>query len=109
MKESPISDEELREAAIEFLSECDVDFGYATGNLNMDTTQASRKRLIDVSVKMLKFVAQKKYQEGELNGRIDERVKFRGELWRYYTGGPLYEENDECIENLESQLERKEQ
>jgi hypothetical protein len=39
----------------------------------------------------------------EIEAEIKARIWFRGELWRYYTGGTLYKENNEIIQDLEQQ------
>ena len=48
------TDAELRGQVIDFLSKQDVDFGYSTGNLNMDTTKESREKLITGVMQLIK-------------------------------------------------------
>lgn len=55
---------DLSEKIEEMLSHLDVDFGYAVGNLNMDTTPESRKEIIQALVALL--------QDAQREARIDE-------------------------------------
>jgi hypothetical protein len=49
----PTNEDTLRATAIDFMSKCDVDFGYATGNLNMDTKPENREQIITALVALL--------------------------------------------------------
>lgn len=64
----PNTNTELREQIIEFLSNTDVDFGYATGNLNMDTKKESRDHLID----RLEELITSHNKKLELSAKLDE-------------------------------------
>lgn len=55
----------------DFLGSFDIDFGYATGNLNMDTTLESRKNLIDAIRTREARLAHEAEDRGYKNGVAD--------------------------------------